>query len=56
MNMHSVISDQSVNQYVEDKLKDGKQMEQQLPEMKHEYLFELLNEMFSFARLDEDFR
>lgn len=52
---HSIISDQTVNQYVNEGLREGKIAERNLPQMKRQYYITLLDEMFDYGPLREDF-
>lgn len=52
----SVITDISVDEYINRKLIEGCVMERQLPQIRHKYYSELLDEAFSFDRLKEDFK
>ena len=51
MRASSVINDASVNDFIDEKLAEGKTMESQLPQMQLGYYGELLDELFSFTHL-----
>lgn len=50
----SVITDASVNAYIDHELMEAQQTEGKLPQMMWEYYFMLLNELFDFLRLKKD--
>lgn len=52
--LRSVITDASVNAYIDKELAEAQQTEDKLPQMKYEYYFHLLNEMFDFRTLKSD--
>lgn len=56
LDLHSVISDRTVNEYISRELSEAATAETRLPELRQQYGIMLLNEMFSFSRLMEDFR
>lgn len=51
----SVITDASVNAYIDRELLETQQTEEKLPQMMYEYYFSLLNELFDFTLLKKDF-
>ena len=51
----SVITDASVNAYIDRELLEAQQTEEKLPQMMYEYYFSLLNELFDFTLLKKDF-
>ena len=50
----SVITDASVNAYIDRELLETQQTEEKLPQMMYEYYFSLLNELFDFTMLKKD--
>lgn len=50
----SVITDASVNVYIDRELQEAQQTEEKLPQMMYEYYFSLLNELFDFTLLKKD--
>ena len=50
----SVITDASVNAYIDRELVEAQQTEEKLPQMMYEYYFSLLNELFDFTLLKKD--
>ena len=52
----SVITDASVNAFIDRELMEAQQTEGKLPQMMWEYYFSLLNELFSFLLLQNDMR
>ena len=50
----SVITDSSVNAYIDHELAEAQQTEGKLPQMMWEYYFSLLNELFDHQRLKKD--
>lgn len=50
----SVITDASVNAYIDRELQEAQQTEEKLPQMMYEYYFSLLNELFDFTLLKKD--
>lgn len=50
----SVITDASVNAYIDRELQETQQTEEKLPQMMYEYYFSLLNELFDFTLLKKD--
>lgn len=50
----SVITDSSVNAYIDHELAEAQQTEGKLPQMMWEYYFSLLNELFEHQRLKKD--
>ncbi len=52
----SVITDASVNAYIEHELMEAQQTEGKLPQMMWEYYYSLLNELFDFRILQGDMR
>lgn len=50
----SVITDASVNAYIDHELQEAQQTEEKLPQMMYEYYFSLLNELFDFTLLKKD--
>lgn len=50
----SVITDASVNAYINKELEEAKQSENKLPDLKYQYFLSLLNEMFDFKTLKSD--
>lgn len=50
----SVITDASVNAYIDHKLVEAQQTEEKLPQMMYEYYFSQLNELFNFLPLKKD--
>jgi len=50
----SVITDSSVNAYIDHELAEAQQTEGKLPQMMWEYYFSLLNELFDIQRLKKD--
>ncbi|MBR1519898.1 MAG: helix-turn-helix domain-containing protein [Bacteroidaceae bacterium] len=52
--MRSVITDASVNAYIDRELAEAQQTEGKLPQMKYDYFLTLLNELFDFQPLKLD--
>lgn len=52
--MRSVITDASVIAYIDKELEEAQQTQCRLPQMKFDYYFTLLNEMFDFQQLKSD--
>ena len=52
--MRSVITDASVNAYIDRELAEAQQTEGKLPQMKYDYYLALLNELFDFQPLQLD--
>lgn len=52
--MGSVITDASVNAYIDHELQEAQQTEGKLPQMMWEYYYSLLNELFNFQLLKSD--
>ncbi len=52
--MGSVITDASVNAYIDRELAEAQQTEGKLPQMMWEYYYSLLNELFNFQQLKSD--
>lgn len=52
----SVITDASVNAFIDRELMEAQQTEGKLPQMMWEYFFSLLNELFSFLLLQNDMK
>ena len=52
--MGSVITDASVNAYIDKELAEAQQTEGKLPQMMWEYYYSLLNELFNFQQLKSD--
>lgn len=50
----SVITDASVNAYIDRELLEAQQTEEKLPQMMYEYYFSLLSELFDFTLLKKD--
>ena len=50
----SVITDASVNAYIDHELMEAQRTEEKLPQMMYEYYFSLLNELFDFLPLKKD--
>lgn len=48
INKSSIITDNSVNAYIDKKAEESKEAEAQLPEMMFQYFFSMLNDMFDF--------
>ncbi|TGX81013.1 helicase [Palleniella muris] len=51
----SVITDQTVNDYVSESLSESVDSEKRLPRLRYEYYYQLLQEQFSFGKLAYDF-
>lgn len=51
----SVITDQTVNDYVAESLSESADSGQRLPRLRYEYYYQLLQEQFSFGKLAYDF-
>lgn len=51
----SVITDQTVNDYVAESLSESADSEKRLPRLRYEYYYQLLQEQFSFGKLAYDF-
>ena len=56
LSMRSVITDASVNAYIDRELEESQHTQDKLPQMKFDYYFTLLNEMFDFRQLKSDTR
>ena len=54
LEMRSVITDATVNAYIDKELEEAQQAQSKLPQMKFDYYFTLLNEMFDFQQLKSD--
>ena len=54
LSMRSVITDASVNAYIDRELEEAQHTQSKLPQMKFDYYFTLLNEMFDFRQLKSD--
>lgn len=54
LTMRSVITDVSVNAYIDKELEEAQHTQSKLPQMKFDYYFTLLNEMFDFRQLKSD--
>ena len=54
LSMRSVITDASVNAYIDKELEEAQLAHGKLPQMKFDYYFTLLNEMFDFQQLKLD--
>ena len=54
LSMRSVITDETVNAYIDRELAEAQQTESKLPQMKYDYLLMLLNELFDFQALKLD--
>lgn len=54
LQMRSVITDATVNAYIDHELAEAQQTEGKLPQMKYDYYLALLNELFDFYRLKSD--
>lgn len=52
--MRSVITDATVNAYIDRELAEAQQAEDKLPQMKHDYYLALLNMLFDFRQLKLD--
>lgn len=52
----SVITDESVNQFVDTELARAEQAESKLAEMQYQYFVSLLTELFTFSRMYSDFQ
>lgn len=52
----SVITDASVNAFIDKEVEEAKHVETRLPQMMYEYYLALLNELFSFATLTSDLK
>lgn len=50
----SIITDASVNSFINKELEEAKNTETKLPEMKYQYFLSLLNELFDFRTLKQD--
>jgi len=55
MDARSVITDSSVNKYMDKELEEARSVSQRLPQMKFDYYLSLLDELFSFSTLQQDF-
>lgn len=56
LNIHSVITDGKVNDFIAQELAEAQRTEEKLPQMRFQYFVALLNEMFSYNQLAADFR
>lgn len=54
LNTRSIITDASVNSFINKELEEAKLAEGKLPEMRYQYFLTLLNEMFDFKTLKQD--
>ena len=54
LSMRSVITDSSVNAYIDRELEEARLAQGRLPQMMFDYYFTLLNEMFDFQQLKSD--
>lgn len=54
LQLSSVITDASVNAFIDKELEEAKQAENKLPDMKYQYFLTLLNELFDFRTLKQD--
>ncbi|MBQ6966057.1 MAG: helix-turn-helix domain-containing protein [Bacteroidaceae bacterium] len=54
LTMRSVITDASVNAYIDRELAEAQRTESKLPQMKYDYFLTLLNELFDFQTLKLD--
>lgn len=54
LQLSSVITDASVNSFIDKELQEAKQAESKLPDMKFQYFLALLNELFDFRTLRQD--
>lgn len=54
LNTRSVITDLSVNSYINKELEEAQRAEGKLPELKYQYFLALLNDMFDFKTLKQD--
>lgn len=54
LSMRSVITDASVNAFIDHELAEARQAEGKLPQMKYDYFLTLLNELFDFQPLRQD--
>lgn len=52
----SVITDASVNAFIDKELLEARQTESKLPQMKYQYFLTLLNELYDFTTLKHDLR
>jgi len=55
MDARSVITDSSVNSYMDKELEEARDTAKKLPQMKFDYYLALLDELYSFATLQQDF-
>lgn len=56
LNMRGVITDHSVNAYIDKELQEARSSAEKLPQLRHDYFICLLDELFSFDQLLWDFR
>lgn len=56
LNMRGVITDHSVNAYIDKELQEARSSAEKLPQLRHDYFVCLLDELFSFDQLLWDFR
>ena len=56
LNMRGVITDYSVNAYIDKELQEARSSAEKLPQLRHDYFVCLLDELFSFDQLLWDFR
>lgn len=56
LNVRSVINDASVDAYIGQKLEAARSAEQHLPDMKLQYFLSLLDELFSFRTLAQEYK
>lgn len=56
LELKAVITDESVNAYIDKELKEAELSAAKLPQLRHDYFLSLLNEMFTFDTLVWDFR
>lgn len=54
LTLRSVITDAAVNTYIDKELEEATHAAAKLPQMKYEYYFALLNELFDFRQLKSD--
>lgn len=54
LSLRSVITDASVNAYIDRELQEAQRTEERLPQMKFDYYMALLNELFDFLQLKLD--
>ena len=56
LSLKAVITDESVNTYINKELAEAERSAEKLPQLRYEYQLTLLNELFSFSTLAWDFR